>query len=62
MEESKKVTDLTKEELLQDIQLYEEKISAEYKVISAYKAKKEECIREVLKRFGGELYGLFRFN
>lgn len=54
MDESKKVTDLTDEELIQEFRLADEKISNEYKIISTYKSRKQEVQEEILKRFKGE--------
>lgn len=52
--EEKKTVDLTDKELLQEYELSEQKIDAEYKILKVLKSRREEQLNEIIKRFGGE--------
>lgn len=54
MDESKKVKDLTDEELLENYKKIDLKIDAEYKIINSLKATKNEHLTEIIERFKGE--------
>lgn len=56
--EEKKTADLTDKELLQEYELSEQKIDAEYKILKVLKGRREEQLSEIIKRFGGQVNGL----
>lgn len=56
--EEKKTVDLTDKELLQEYELSNQKIDAEYKILKVLKGRREEQLSEIIKRFGGQINGL----
>lgn len=56
--EEKKTADLTDKELLQEYELSNQKIDAEYKILKVLKGRREEQLSEIIKRFGGQVNGL----
>lgn len=52
-ETSKKITELSNSELLEQLNEINEQIEIDYKILSARKAVKKEVIDEIIKRFGG---------
>lgn len=57
MEDSKKVTDLADEELLEKYEQIDSRIDAEYKILGSLKTTKNEHLKEILRRFGGKING-----
>lgn len=57
MEDSKKVTDLADEELLENYEQIDSRIDAEYKILGSLKTTKNEHLKEILRRFGGKING-----
>lgn len=58
MEDSKKVTDLADEELLENYEQIDSRIDAEYKILGSLKTTKNEHLNEILRRFGGKIDGI----
>lgn len=56
--EEKKTVDLTDKELLQEYELSNQKIDAEYKILKVLKGRREEQLSEIIKRFGGQVNDL----
>lgn len=52
--ETKRIPDLSDDELLEGYISVDDQISAEYKILSSLKGTKNEYLFEILKRFGGK--------